>query len=275
MSRKVYQSPYEHPSISSAYFRVILESGLQQTIYTKVMRELFGIKFSEVFEKTGSNTYGEEDSINYPKIITNWYIPYKSKAAFSRGEEPMYRHPHVMGDPITNTEIETLKKDINVLTFSEFLNSISGCFNLGHHDLIVYILKKYMLEYPEKVTEKLTDKYFETLLEHTILVHCNISSKLNHILNSTPVILNVLSGERYTILGSTVIDSYEMVYYNTGEEVEVVTGEEHPEYEKYSYFTTERVLGKMEYVKVVDLIPVPEYRGLGKNVYVDKYQLLK
>lgn len=267
MAKNVYKSKYEHPSISSAYFRVILQSEIQQDIYTKVMRELFGIKFSDLLPSKG---YGD-----YNTIITDWYIPYKSKAAFVRGEEPLYTHPHVAGDSITNAEIEALKKDTYVLTFSEFLNSISGCFNLGHHDLIVYILKKYMLEYPEKVTEKLTDKYFETLLEHTILVHCNISSKLNHILNSTPVILNVLSGERYTILGSTVMDSYEMVYYNTGVEVEVVTGEEHPEYEKYSYFTTERVLGKMEYAKVIDLIPIPEYRGLGKNIYVDKYQLLK
>lgn len=250
----VYKVLYENSNLPLSLLNVELKYTFQKDLYKRIMKEIFHV--------IAIDNIGTINSEKQP-VYTFWYNEYKSKAAFERGESPTNTYP-MMGTSST--------KSIYNITFEDFLGRIHTNFSTEHRDLLKFIIE--VLTKVDGLDPDLEALLFKQLITITTLPKMlQADTKNNKFmevfgLDSTPKLVDWESEYVYTILGYTPDGK---IYFHMADTEEVVTGEEHPEYERNSYFTTTEVLGGMSYMDMEDLIVIPHHKGF----FINKYQLLK
>ena len=247
-----YKVEYENKDLPIDLLNVELKYTFQKDFYKRIMKEIFNIVAID-----------DIGTINSDKpVYTFWYNQYKSKAAFERGESPTNTYPIIGSEN---------QKSIHNIDFETFLSMIFTNFTMDNRDLLKEIIVK--ISGTNKELEKLL---FQRLITITTLPKILQPGKnggpVNFMdifgLDSTPKLVDWETEYVYTILGFTPDGK---IYFHMADTEEVVTGEEKPEYERNSYFTTTEVLGGMSYMDMEDLIVIPHHKGF----FVNKYQLLK
>lgn len=248
-----YKVEYENKDLPIALLNVELKYTFQKDLYKRIMKEVFHVVAIDDIRTINSDKQ---------PVFTFWYNEYKSKAAFTRGESPTNTFPMIGS---SNT------KSIHNITFEDFLGRIHTNFTMDNRDLLKEIIVKISGN-----NEELEALLFQRLVTITTLPKILQPGKnggpVNFMdifgLDSTPKLVDWETEYVYTILGFTPDGK---IYFHMADTEEVVTGEEKPEYERNSYFTTTEVLGGMSYMDMEDLIVIPHHKGF----FVNKYQLLK
>ncbi len=248
-----YKVEYENKDLPIALLNVELKYTFQKDLYKRIMKEIFHVVAID-----------DIGNINSDKpVYTYWYNQYKSKAAYQRGESPINTFP-MIGTGST--------KSIHNITFEDFLGRIHTNFTMENRDLLKEIIVKISGN-----NEDLEKLLFQRLITITTLPKMlQPGSNKNGTgifmdifgLDSTPKLVDWETEYVYTILGYTPDGK---IYFHMADTEEVVTGEEKPEYERNSYFTTTEVLGGMSYMDMSDLMVIPHHKGF----FINKYQLLK
>lgn len=251
-----YKVEYENNDLPIALLNVELKYTFQKDLYKRIMKEIFHVIAID-----------DIGNINSDKpIYTYWYNQYKSKAAFERGESPINTFP-MIGSSTT--------KSIYTITFEYFLGRIYTNFTMENRDLLKFIIE--VLTKVDGIYTDLEKLLFQRLITITTLPKIlqpgsNKKGTGNFMdifgLDSTPKLVDWETEYVYTILGFTPDGK---IYFHMADTEEVVTGEERPEYERNSYFTTTEVLGGMSYMDMSDLMVIPHHKGF----FINKYQLLK
>lgn len=247
-----YKVEYENKDLPIALLNVELKYTFQKDFYKRIMKEIFHI--------VAIDDIGNINSDKQP-VFTFWYNQYKSKAAFTRGESPINTFP-MIGPSCTQS--------IHNISFETFLERIHTNFTMENRDLLKEIIVKIA---GNGDLEKLLFQRLITITTLPKILQPGSNKNTRNFmdifgLDSTPKLVDWETEYVYTILGFTPDGK---IYFHMADTEEVVTGEEKPEYERNSYFTTTEVLGRMSYMDMEDLIVIPHHKGF----FVNKYQLLK
>lgn len=238
----LFYIPFKHPTINSDLFRVTLSNDTEYQLYTKILYNILGISFINHNNKLPS------------KSTTDLCMVYKSKAAYSRSENPVYERPELV-----------LLDGNNNLDFVGFLKEIISKFSIKESELTFEVFEltksiyQYILEWYGNKEKMMEDDYKSLLINQFCFLNNDfLNSHLNPLENPFFItgesiifdLNNNSKGNIYKILGLINEKDDHYVYYHTG-----VT--------EYSNFgTTQEVecLSKFIYVNTKDLVELIQYR---------------
>ena len=248
----LFYIPFKHPIINSDLFRVTINNDIEYQLYIKILYKILDISFINHSNKLPSKT------------TTDLCMVYKSKAAYSRSEKPIYERPEL----VLNESNENGNLD-----FVGFLKEIISKFPIKVSELTFEVFEltksiyQYILEWYGNKEKILIENYKSLLINQFCYLNNEfLNSYFNPLENpffitGESIIFDLNKGNIYKILGLITVDKERYVYYHTGR----------TEYSNYGTIQEVECLSKFTYVNIKDLVELIQYR---RGVWIKLEDLL-